>query len=57
MKSVALISNNPDKIHDLASHGVDVTKRIPVELNANEDNVVYLRTKRDRMGHQLDSLD
>lgn len=55
--SVALISNNPDKIHDLASHGVDVTKRIPVELNANEDNVVYLRTKRDRMGHQLDTLD
>lgn len=57
VQSVALISNNPDKIHDLASHGVDVTKRIPVELNANEDNVVYLRTKRDRMGHQLDTLD
>ena len=57
VQSVALISNNPDKIHDLASHGVNVTKRIPVELNANEDNVVYLRTKRDRMGHQLDTLD
>lgn len=57
VQAVALISNNPDKIHDLASHGVNVTKRIPVELNANEDNVVYLRTKRDRMGHQLDTLD
>lgn len=56
VQSIALISNNPHKIDSLRSLGVAVDKRIPVELAPNSDNVVYLRTKRDRMGHQLDSL-
>lgn len=56
VKSVALMSNNPDKANKLADYGVTVARRIPVELPANSENIVYLRTKRDRMGHQLDSL-
>lgn len=56
IKSVALISNNPDKKAKLSRYGTVISRRIPVELPANPDNINYLRTKRDRMGHQLDSL-
>ncbi|QNH96938.1 bifunctional 3,4-dihydroxy-2-butanone-4-phosphate synthase/GTP cyclohydrolase II [Corynebacterium anserum] len=56
IKSVALISNNPDKKDKLSRYGTVISRRIPVELPANPDNINYLRTKRDRMGHQLDSL-
>ncbi|WP_151902763.1 bifunctional 3,4-dihydroxy-2-butanone-4-phosphate synthase/GTP cyclohydrolase II [Corynebacterium urogenitale] len=56
LASVALISNNPDKKEKLERYGVHITERIPVELPANPDNISYLRTKRDKMGHQLDSL-
>lgn len=54
--SIQLISNNPDKKAKLASYGVNIDGRVPVELPANPDNISYLRTKRDKMGHQLDSL-
>lgn len=55
-ESIQLISNNPDKKAKLTAYGVNITGRVPVELPANPNNVEYLRTKRDRMGHQLDSL-
>lgn len=54
--SVALLSNNPAKRLDLERHGISVARRVPIELPANPENEAYLRTKRDRMGHQLDSL-
>ena len=57
VESVELITNNPDKVHGLEKYGVKVAGRIPVDLPANADNIVYLRTKRDRMGHQLDVSD
>lgn len=56
VRSVALMSNNPHKANKLADYGITVTRRIPIELPPNEENIIYLRTKRDRMGHQLDSL-
>ncbi|HIW96145.1 MAG TPA: bifunctional 3,4-dihydroxy-2-butanone-4-phosphate synthase/GTP cyclohydrolase II [Candidatus Corynebacterium gallistercoris] len=56
VESVSLISNNPAKIDSVQRYGIDVTARIPVELTPNPENITYLRTKRDRMGHQLDSL-
>lgn len=56
VKSVALMSNNPHKADKLSDYGISVSRRIPVELPPNPENIVYLRTKRDRMGHQLDSL-
>lgn len=56
VKSVALMSNNPHKVNKLSDYGISVSRRIPVELPPNPENIVYLRTKRDRMGHQLDSL-
>ncbi|MGA5189816.1 bifunctional 3,4-dihydroxy-2-butanone-4-phosphate synthase/GTP cyclohydrolase II [Streptomyces griseoincarnatus] len=57
VRSVRLMTNNPDKSDALASHGIDVVRREPMPVTASEHNLRYLRTKRDRMGHDLPWLD
>jgi 3,4-dihydroxy 2-butanone 4-phosphate synthase / GTP cyclohydrolase II len=54
--SVQLLTNNPAKVDALASHGFGVT-RIPLPPLATPHNLRYLATKRDRLGHHLDSPD
>ncbi|MEV5334375.1 bifunctional 3,4-dihydroxy-2-butanone-4-phosphate synthase/GTP cyclohydrolase II [Streptomyces werraensis] len=57
VRSVRLMTNNPDKSDALARHGIDVVRREPMPVSASEHNLRYLRTKRDRMGHDLPWLD
>lgn len=54
VKSVRLLSNNPDKMADLQQHGVKVTGRIPIQIPPNKFNALYLETKRTKSGHLLD---
>ncbi|MEV6109246.1 bifunctional 3,4-dihydroxy-2-butanone-4-phosphate synthase/GTP cyclohydrolase II [Streptomyces sp. NPDC051940] len=54
---VRLLTNNPDKGEALERHGVRVVTREAVPAGAGEHNLRYLRTKRDRMGHDLPWLD
>ncbi len=54
--SIRLLTNNPAKVDALAAHGFGVT-RIPLPPLTTPYNLRYLATKRDRMGHQLESLD
>jgi 3,4-dihydroxy 2-butanone 4-phosphate synthase / GTP cyclohydrolase II len=56
VRSVRLLTNNPAKVDALAAHGFGVT-RIPLPAVATPQNLRYLTTKRDRLGHQLDTLD
>ncbi|MEN0135032.1 MAG: GTP cyclohydrolase II [Rhodococcus sp. (in: high G+C Gram-positive bacteria)] len=51
---IRLITNNPDKVAAVRSRGVEVTERVEVPPAVTVDNLHYLRTKRDRMGHLLD---
>lgn len=51
--SVALLTNNPDKIHGLQKEGIEVTSRIPIVASGNRHNRDYLETKRVKMGHLL----
>lgn len=53
VRSIELMSNNPDKIADLRAHGVVVEGRIPIEVPPNPFNRRYLETKRVRAGHLL----
>lgn len=53
IRSVALLTNNPDKISGLTAEGVDVTRRIPIVIPANRHSAGYLETKREAMGHLL----
>ena len=55
--SLRLMTNNPDKTDALVRHGLKVTGREPMTIQAGEHNLRYLRTKRDRMGHDLPWLD
>jgi GTP cyclohydrolase II len=55
IESVALITNNPEKIKGLRTNRIAVSKRIPVIIRSNLHNKRYLRTKKERMGHLLDS--
>jgi GTP cyclohydrolase II len=57
VKSLLLITNNPEKIRDLKDHGIEIIQRVPIEVKANKYSEDYLRTKRDRAGHMLDHLD
>ncbi|MGN0064085.1 MAG: GTP cyclohydrolase II, partial [Nocardioides sp.] len=57
VSSVRLLTNNPDKTSALREFGVEVAERVPLAVSATEHNLAYLRTKRDRMGHDLPHLD
>jgi GTP cyclohydrolase II len=53
VKDVALLTNNPDKIAVLESHGIRVSKRIPLIIRPNRHSKRYLETKRKKMNHLL----
>ncbi|CAM3709164.1 bifunctional 3,4-dihydroxy-2-butanone-4-phosphate synthase/GTP cyclohydrolase II [Tsukamurella ocularis] len=55
--SMRLLTNNPAKRVGLDGYGLQITERVPMPLRANAENIHYLRTKRDRMGHDLRDLD
>ena len=57
ISSMRLLTNNPAKHVGLDKYGLRVTARVPMPLRANAENITYLRTKRDRMGHDLVGLD
>ncbi|MCY7008120.1 bifunctional 3,4-dihydroxy-2-butanone-4-phosphate synthase/GTP cyclohydrolase II [Fusobacterium simiae] len=53
VKSVKLLTNNPLKINGLEEYGIPVTAREEIEIEANKINKIYLKTKKERMGHLL----
>jgi len=53
IKKINLISNNPKKRAGLKGYGIKITKNIPINTCSNEHNSFYLKTKRDKMGHDL----
>ena len=54
IRQVRLITNNPAKFEGLEAEGVAVVERVRLDLAPTEENLRYLQTKRDRMGHLLD---
>jgi 3,4-dihydroxy 2-butanone 4-phosphate synthase/GTP cyclohydrolase II len=57
ISTMRLMTNNPDKFGGLEGFGLDITERVPLQSSPTEENLAYLRTKRDRMGHLLEGLD
>jgi 3,4-dihydroxy 2-butanone 4-phosphate synthase/GTP cyclohydrolase II len=55
--TMRLMTNNPVKYGGLEGFGLDITERVPLEPSPNPENIEYLRTKRERMGHLLAGLD
>jgi 3,4-dihydroxy 2-butanone 4-phosphate synthase/GTP cyclohydrolase II len=56
LTNVRLLTNNPDKAVGLAMYGVQVSERVPIIIEPTEDNLRYLQTKAERMGHELPDL-
>jgi GTP cyclohydrolase II len=57
VRSVRLMSNNPRKREALVRHGVQVVEQVPLLIPPCENNITYLRTKRERLDHHLPHLD
>ncbi len=56
VRSMRLLTNNPSKRAGLEGYGLTITGRVPLPVAANPENLHYLRTKRDRMGHDIPGL-
>ena len=48
-----LLTNNPDKVYQLEDYNMIISKRLPIEIEANPHDRFYLETKKNRMGHIL----
>jgi 3,4-dihydroxy 2-butanone 4-phosphate synthase/GTP cyclohydrolase II len=55
--TMRLMTNNPSKYGGLEGFGLEIVERVPLQSIPNPENIDYLRTKRERMGHLLDDLD
>ncbi len=53
IRKVKLMTNNPKKISSLSGYGIEMVERVPIQMNHNEKNEFYLKTKRNKMGHIL----
>ena len=53
VKTMRLLTNNPDKVYQLSDFGLEIVERVPIQVEATADDLFYLRTKQRRMGHIL----
>ncbi|MDD5465915.1 MAG: bifunctional 3,4-dihydroxy-2-butanone-4-phosphate synthase/GTP cyclohydrolase II [Candidatus Omnitrophica bacterium] len=54
VKKIRLLTNNPRKIVGLEGYGLEVSERLPLEIEPNAENYKYLKTKKEKLGHQLE---
>lgn len=53
VKDLNLLTNNPDKVYQLEEFGMEISKRVPIQMDATEYDLYYLKTKQYKMGHIL----
>ncbi len=53
IQKIRLMTNNPKKLSGLSGYGLEIVERVPIEMSCNEENIRYLRTKKEKLGHML----
>lgn len=56
VRKIRLMTNNPKKIVGLEGYGLKVVERISIEISPHEKNIIYLRTKKKKLGHMLNNV-
>lgn len=56
VRKMRLMTNNPKKIVGLEGYGLKVVERVPIQSRPNEKNIIYLKTKKKKLGHMLDNV-
>ena len=54
LRKLKLLTNNPKKIIGLSGYGMEIVERAPLQSDAHDDNIAYLKTKREKLGHLLE---
>lgn len=57
ISQMRLMTNNPAKYSGLTGYGLRIVERVPVSVTPNPENMAYLRTKKEKMGHWLGEID
>ena len=53
VKSMRLLTNNPDKVYQLEEFGLEISERVPIQMKVTPYDAFYLKTKQKRMGHMI----
>lgn len=57
VKNIRLMTNNPRKVVGLSGFGLNIVERVPIEVCYHEENIRYMMTKKNKLGHELKELD
>ena len=57
VKTMRLLTNNPDKVYQLSEFGLEIVDRVPIQMPVTEHDKFYLQTKKEKMGHILEGVE